>query len=148
MNTQRWQTNWDNISIFNAILPITVGVALMTATTASVSAQSVIVIKQGSSPGVSQSPTGSPFIYGSPIPTPIPVNPMNGLLPSPTNYYYPARGNVYSYPMRGNVENSTLLNPVLVNPRIRDSKLINPVIVNEQGRRRRAIRRSRVIIYP
>jgi hypothetical protein len=42
MNT-RWQLNWDKASIFTAIAPLTVGVALITAIAAPVSAQFVPV---------------------------------------------------------------------------------------------------------
>ncbi|MBW4607333.1 MAG: hypothetical protein KME22_08925 [Hassallia sp. WJT32-NPBG1] len=91
---------------------------------------------------VNQPPTVGNFIYGSPIPTPIPVNPSTGLIPSHNNYYY-------SHPrIRQNVRNSTFVNPVLVNPTIRNSTLINPTIVRDSSRRS-PVRRSRVIYnYP
>ncbi|MBD0263579.1 MAG: hypothetical protein ICV78_12890 [Tolypothrix sp. Co-bin9] len=91
---------------------------------------------------VNQPPTFGNFIYGSPIPTPIPVNPSTGLIPSHSNYYY-------SHPrIRQNVRNSTFVNPVLVNPTIRNSTLINPTIVRDSSRRS-PVRRSRVIYnYP
>ena len=95
----------------------------------------------GNSIRVNQSPTVGNFIYGSPIPTPIPVNPSTGLIPSQTNYYY-------SHPrVRQNVRNSNLVNPVLVNPTIRNSTLINPTIVRDSWRRSPG--RQRVIYnYP
>lgn len=165
MNTQRWQPSWNKISIFTAIVPITVGVVLMTATTAPVSAQPVILVERGM---VSRPLTAGSLIYGSPIPTPIPVHPTNGLLPSPTYYSDPVSPRYYSYPSpryysyptsptyysspvrRRTVVNSTLLNPILVNPTIRDSTLINPVIVNDPVRQIPVPhRRSRIILgYP
>ncbi len=77
---------------------------------------------------VNQPPTVGNFIYGSPIPTPIPVDPTTGLTPSRSSGYY------YS-PYRQNLRNSTFVNPVLVNPTIRESTLINPTIVRDSWRR-------------
>ena len=163
MNTQRWQPSWNKISIFTAIGPIAVGYVLLTATTAPVSAQPVILVEQGM---VSRPLTAGSLIYGSPIPSPILVHPTNGLVPSPTyysapvspnpryysypnpTYYsYPTSPTYYSYPARRRtVVNSTLLNPILVNPTIRDSTLINPVIVNDPVRQIPVHhRRSRII---
>jgi hypothetical protein len=144
MNTQRWQLNLDQVNIFTAIVPLTVGITLLTATTAPASAQPVVVFGQGIPFGVSQPPPVASYIYGSPIPTPVPVNPMTGLVPSSTYSSYPG----YSYPGSGTVVNSTLINPTLVNPRIRNSTLINPVIVNDQFYRSPVLGRSGIIFLP
>ncbi len=116
--------------------------AVISATIASASAQQVIVIDGAS--GVSRSPAVGSFIYGSPIPTPMPVDPATGLMPRRINHpnFYPQ--------VRQNVDNSTLINPTLINPTIRDSTLVNPVIINNSWRRTPFNRgRSRVIItYP
>lgn len=141
LNRQSWYS-WDRASITIAtIVPITLGMAFLNATAVPASAQSVfergmtsspnrvplqsgVVVEQGVYPSVSQ-----PFVYGSPIATPVPVNPASGVIPGNTNFYsYP---NSYSYPVRTRVDNSTLVNPVLVNPRIRNSTVVNPVIVND-----------------
>jgi hypothetical protein len=123
------------------LLGASISLAVITAAFAPASAQPVIVIDGAS--GVSRSPAVGSFIYGSPIPTPMPVDPTTGLMPR-TNY-------PDSYPhVRENVINSTLINPTLINPVIRDSTLVNPVIVNNSWRRT-PFRggRSRVIItYP
>ncbi len=125
---------------------IGLGVGMTLATLAAMSypaaAQSVIWIDGAS--GVSSSPAVGSFIYGSPISTPMPVDPATGLMPSRTNY--PA----YSYPsVRQKVRNSTLINPTLVNPVIRDSTLVNPVIINNSGRHTPLRQRSRIILtYP
>jgi hypothetical protein len=75
--------------------------------------------------GVMRSPSVGSFIYGSPIPTPMPVDPTTGLMPQRNHY------RDYSYPQfRQNVGNSTLINPT-----IRDSTLVNPVIINNSWRR-------------
>lgn len=115
-------------------------------------AQPVIVIDGAS--GVSRScgaacyqtsPAVGSFIYGSPIATPMPVDPATGLMPTRRTNYHD------SYPqLRQNVKNSTLINPTLINPTIRDSTLVNPVIINNSWRRTPFDRgRSRVIItYP
>ncbi len=121
-----------------------VGMTLVTiaATSVPTSAQSVIWID--GTYGVNSSPATGSFIYGSPISTPMPVNPATGLIPSRTNY--PA----YSYPrVRQKVRNSTLINPTLVNPVIRDSTLVNPVIINNSRRHTPLRQRSRIILtYP
>lgn len=147
MNTQG-RINLHIVNIFTAIVPLTIGMALISATTAPASAQSVIGVDQGILLGVSQPPPVASYIYGSPIPTPILVNPLTGLLPSSNYSYYPASPTYYSYPVRGNIVNSTLINPTLVNPTIRNSTLINPVIVNEQFYRTPVLGRSGIIFYP
>jgi len=150
MKIQRWRINWNGADITSAISSITLGMVLITATTAPAAAQSVVV-QRGFATGVTHVPVASPYIYqppatasyiyGSPIPTPVPVNPVTGLAPSTSNYY--------SYPVRRNVVDSTLVNPVLVNPTIRNSTLINPVIVNDPVYRAPVgYGRSRVIYYP
>lgn len=142
MNTQRWSLNSAKATIFTAFLPLTVGI-LSTATTAPAFAQSVVIVNQGIPYGVIQSSPVTSYIYGSPIPTPMPVNPVNGLLPSSNYYSYPA------YPVRGTAVNSTFFNPVLVNPTIRNSTLVNPVIVNDQFYQTPVLRRSGIIFsYP
>ncbi|QKQ72813.1 hypothetical protein [Nostoc sp. TCL240-02] len=86
------------------------------------------------------SPAVGSFTYGSPIPTPMPVDPATGLMPQRTNYPD------YSYPqVRQNVRNSNRINPT-----IRDSTLVNPVIINNSWQRTPfSGGRSRVIItYP
>ncbi|WP_138506446.1 hypothetical protein [Nostoc sp. PA-18-2419] len=120
-----------------------ISLAAMSATIAPASAQ-IIIIDGGS--GFRQSPAVGSFIYGSPIPTPMPVDPATGLMPQRTDYY-----NNYSYPgVRQRVRNSTLINPTLINPAIGDSTLVNPVIINNSWRRTPfSGGRSRVIItYP
>ncbi|MGI8503754.1 MAG: hypothetical protein ACR2LR_21875 [Hassallia sp.] len=138
LKIKHWQLHW---------LGLGSALALMSATIAPAAAEQVIVIDGGGiSIGVNQPrvrgssiyygnpirvnqpPTVGNFIYGSPIPTPIPVDPTTGLTPSGSSgYYYP--------PYRQNVRNSTFVNPVLVNPTIRESTLINPVIVRDSWRR-------------
>ncbi|MCC5598949.1 hypothetical protein [Nostoc favosum] len=116
--------------------------AVMGVSIAPASAQSVIVIDGAY--GVRRSPAVGSFIYGSPILTPMPVDPATGLMPQRNNYpdyYYPQ--------FRQNVRNSTLINPTLINPAIRDSTIVNPVIINNSWRRTPfSGGRSRVFIYP
>lgn len=94
--------------------------------------------------GIRRSPPVGSFIYGSPIPTPMPVDPATGLMPQRNNYpdyYYPQ--------FRQNVRNSTLINPTLINPAIRDSTIVNPVIIDNSWHRRPfSGGRSRVFVYP
>ncbi|MGB3652464.1 MAG: hypothetical protein WBA41_14775 [Rivularia sp. (in: cyanobacteria)] len=96
-------------------LSLGIAAVLVGAVTAPASAQSVIIIN-GNTPyyGGNQNPTVGNFIYGSPIPTPVPVNPATGHTPTPRYFSQP-------YPSRK--YNSILVNPVLVNPRIyKDSR--------------------------
>lgn len=115
--------------------------AVINTTITPVSAQRVIVIDGSHSFGYSQQPPVSSFIYGSPIPTPMPVDPATGLMPRSSSYQ--------SYPrVRQKVINdATLFNPTLINPIIQDSTLVNPVIINNSWRRT-PLRRSRVIVHP
>lgn len=143
MKIHRW-LNWDGIGITTTMLPLSLGVTLITAVMPA-SAQSVIIQGGGFSFGVNQvSPPATNYIYGSPIPTPIPVNPATGLAPSSTYNSYPIYN---SYPARTRVVDSTLINPTLINPRIRNSTLINPVIVDQPYQSPLYYPRSR-IIYP
>jgi len=114
---------------------------LMSTVIAPASAQQVIVIDRNNPFGVSQPPAVGSFIYGSPIPTPMPVDPTTGLLPSRTVY-----PNYYPQVRRNRFNNSTLVNPTLINPTIRDSTIVNPVIINNSWRRTPFRGRSRVII--
>lgn len=87
MKLQLRQLRWNRLNVIpTAILPLTVGMVAI-ATTIPASAQSVIVVEDGYggyNPGtvVRQAPNQvAPYIYGSPIPTPVPVNPYTGLRP-------------------------------------------------------------------
>ncbi len=83
--------------------------ALVAAVAAPASAQSVIII-DGVTPyyGRSHNSKVGNFIYGSPIPTPVPVNPVTGHIPTQSYFSKPHR--------ERKVYNSTLINPVLLNP--------------------------------
>jgi hypothetical protein len=132
VNIKLYQPHW---------LGAGITLVLMSTAIAPASAQQVIVIDGNNPFGVSQPPAVGSFIYGSPIPTPIPVDPSTGLLPSRTIYpdYYPRiRHNRFN--------NSTLVNPTLINPTIRDSTIVNPVIINNSWRRTPFRGRSRVIL--
>ncbi|BAY76461.1 hypothetical protein NIES25_29100 [Nostoc linckia NIES-25] len=133
-----------------------ISLAVMSAAMTPASAE-IIIIDSGS--GIRRSceaacrqtsPAVGSFIYGSPIPTPMPVDPATGLTPQRIDYYNDYYNN-YSYPVgTQRVRNSTFINPTLVNPTIRNSTLVNPVIINNSWRRTPfSGGRSRVIItYP
>ena len=136
------QLNWLEAAMTLAVMGVSIAPA---------SAQSVIVIDGAYGATRSckaacrqTSPAVGSFIYGSPIPTPMPVDPATGLMPQRNNYpdyYYPE--------FRQNVRNSTLINPTLINPAIRDSTIVNPVIIDNSWHRRPfSGGRSRVFIYP
>ena len=93
-----------------------IALALMGFATAPVSAQSVIIIN-GDTPyyGGNHHPNAGNFIYGSPISTPVPVNPVTGQIPTGRHFSKPYR--------KRKVYNSTFINPILVNPTIiKDSR--------------------------
>ncbi|MEH1921240.1 hypothetical protein [Nostoc sp.] len=90
------QLNWLLAGMTLAVIGVTIAPAF---------AQRAIVIDGGY--GVRRSPAVGSLIYGSPIPTPAPVDPAT----------------------KQNVTNSTPINPA-----IRDSTLVNPVIINNSWR--------------
>jgi hypothetical protein len=57
-------------------------------------------------------------------------------------YYRPRYGQVF----RGDIEDSTLINPVIIDSRIDDSTLINPVIVDSPAYGGRTVVREPIII--
>ncbi len=74
------------------------------------------------------------FIYGSPISTPVQVNPYTGqVIQGSDNFHhnsYSQRRVIVQPRMRRYIRNSTLVNPILINPNIRKSTIINPRILN------------------
>ena len=147
-------------------IPLTLGMALLSILTETASAQAVLdrgmtssltstykysgVVAQLAYPSYVNQPTeAAPYIYGSPISPPMPVNPSTGLMPSNTSNSSNNDRNSYPVPYysgRGRVNNSTLINPTLVNPRINDSTLINPTIINDSGYYGVPVRRERSLI--
>ncbi|MUH01557.1 hypothetical protein F7734_58590 [Scytonema sp. UIC 10036] len=104
--------------------------SVVAATTSPVSANWVD-INGGNTYVVPQAPAVGNYIYGSPISTPIPVNPATGLPLKHNNNVYPQ--GYYPHPYGGyKIIDSTIVNPVLVNPQIRNSTVINPMIVNDR----------------
>ncbi|MCG6137438.1 MAG: hypothetical protein MET45_22855 [Nostoc sp. LLA-1] len=114
--------NWLGIGIIFSVISATIAPA---------SAQQVIINYGGIS---SQQPAVGSFIYGSPISTPMPVNPSTGLMPSRSTVR-PNWGHNYQR-----------TNPILINPVIRDSTLVNPVIINNSRQHTPLRGRSRVFI--
>ncbi|HAG80167.1 MAG TPA: hypothetical protein DCL61_03125 [Cyanobacteria bacterium UBA12227] len=107
-------------------------------------------------PVVIQSPSCSTVIYGSPIPSPVPMNTVTGQPCSFSSYdYFPNYNSSYYYgydnpvrtPIRGTIRNSTLINPTIIDSTISDSVLVDPVIINSPRSTRRVLLRSDVI-YP
>jgi hypothetical protein len=86
------------------------------------------------------SPLPSTIIYGSPIPAPVPVNPIT----AEPDFVFPYDYRVndpFRTPVRGVIQNSTLINPTVINSTIVDSVLVNPVIVNSPSFPRRVFGR-------
>lgn len=76
------------------------------------------------------SPMIGNMIYGSPIPAPMPVNPITGTsLRHSTRRYE----DYYDYPRRSDrtIKRSTLINPTIIDSEISDSILINPTIIRD-----------------
>ncbi len=117
----------NGFKLTSTLIPLTLGVALLTS--AGMPAEAIPVLVQSPPPGN--------YIYGSPIPTAVPVNPLTGQVYSVSPYNSP----VYNYrtydpfvtPGRGVIRNSTLINPTIINPRVSGSVLVDPVIVNSPG---------------
>jgi hypothetical protein len=104
-----------------------IGITL--STTSPVAAQNVTIINNT---GITnQRPSIGSFIYGSPIPTPMPVNPRTGLMLNHSDRDY------HSYPViihdQGN-------NSQLINPAVPHSTIINSP-VNNYSRPRQPLRR-------
>lgn len=101
-------------------------------------ARADLIITGGYPQVIQQAP--SSMIYGSPIPAPVPVNPVTATTSS-TRYYgvYPGFYGGYGGYRRvtGGVVNSTLINPTVVNSSIYNSTLINPTIIDSPGYTRR-----------
>jgi hypothetical protein len=115
--------NWLGIGIILSVISATISPA---------SAQRVIIINNGVR--THQRPAVGSFIYGSPISTPMPVDPATGLMPSRSIIRHTT----------GHRSRQTY--PILINPSIRDSTLINPVIINNSRQHTPFRGRSRVII--
>lgn len=81
-------------------------------------------------PGVNVPVAPTHQIYGSPIPSPVPLYPdgRGGVtMRAPRPVYVPG----YGIPQRGpTIRDSVLINPTLVNPNIEDSVIVNPTIIN------------------
>ncbi|MEA5596393.1 hypothetical protein [Rivularia sp. UHCC 0363] len=88
-------------------LGLGIAIAFIGAVATPASAQSVIIINGGNSDYGRQHPTVGNFIYGSPIFTPVPVNPATGQIPTQSYFSQPYTTRIY---------NPTYINPVLVNP--------------------------------
>lgn len=157
LKLQPRQLGASGVNLNTVFIPLSLGIALVTTTPAfaqSMTTRSIrvpyesgVVVERGYYGGGSQPTQAAPFIYGSPISTPVPVNPATGTIPSNRSYDYYYSNPGYSYPVTGRVNNSTLINPTLVNPRINDSTLINPVIVNEPVYRVPVYEQRSPIIY-
>ncbi|WP_414527282.1 hypothetical protein [Nodularia chucula] len=103
--------------------------SLIGATLSPASAQSFPIINNSGT--IHQQPAVGSFIYGSPISTPMPVNPNTGLMPTRSDRHY------QSYPIfKPNVGRNSGVN----NPLIRNSHLFNPVL-NNYSRPRQPLRR-------
>lgn len=130
----------NRFNLTQTLAPLTLGVAVLTSTQMPAMAIPVII----------NSPPPTTQIYGSPIPSPVPVVPGTSQpsLYSPYNNTY---GNIYRdrypnrIPRRGTIRNSTLINPTIIDSTITDSVLIDPTIINSSGYARRGIWNSGVI---
>lgn len=89
-----------------AFLPL--GMALVNPTPAC--AQSTIIINGGNYPNGNyyrrSQPQTAPYMYGSPIPSPVPVNPATGLTPRPSDRHFDR----YPDPAPSRDQNITIIN--------------------------------------
>ncbi|NJM20863.1 MAG: hypothetical protein HC836_38050 [Richelia sp. RM2_1_2] len=136
-----------NVKAQPYFLGLGIATALIAAVAAPASAQSIIIINgENRHYERNQHPTVGNFIYGSPIATPVPVNPATGHIPTQSDFSQP-------YRIR-KVDNSTSINPILVNPRIIKNYPNRRHYRNSQRRNTRSIispayrqPASRIIIY-
>jgi hypothetical protein len=127
------------------LAPVTLGASLLLSINVPASANPVVL----QSCSYSQTPSAH-FIYGSPISTPVPVNPYTGIATtSPVNQSYGGCNFRNVNPPSGLIQNSILVNPTLVNPNISNSVIVSPGIVNSPIYPDTYIQRSRFIYrYP
>ncbi|HEY9794769.1 MAG TPA: hypothetical protein V6D30_03935 [Leptolyngbyaceae cyanobacterium] len=122
----------DRLRLTYALTPLTLGVALLTVTGMPAEARPVVI----------QSSPPTSFIYGSPIPSPVPVNPVTGQPSSLSSYgYRDYNHNLIRRPLGNTIRNSTLINPTVIDSTISDSVLIDPVIINSPRSTRSPLRR-------
>ncbi len=130
------QSSSSGLKLALALAPLTLGVALLTST--QMPAEAI--------PAVIQSPLPTTHIYGSPIPSPVPVVPGTSypysISPRNSRDYNPIRTR---RPVRGVIQDSTLINPTIINSTISDSVLVDPVIINTPRSTRRTNTRPRII---
>ncbi|MEC4892726.1 MAG: hypothetical protein SAL07_12130 [Oscillatoria sp. PMC 1051.18] len=120
---------------------VTLGISLLGLTAPATEAREIILRRETYIRRPVRQPSTS-YIYGSPIPTPVPVNPLTGV---PTIFEPRYRGVLPSQNInRGRIRNSTLVNPTVINSDISDSVLVNPVIVNPTNNYRRYPTQRRV----
>ncbi|MEQ8757842.1 MAG: hypothetical protein RID09_30590 [Coleofasciculus sp. G1-WW12-02] len=131
------QRRWLNIML----TPLTVGVAWMIVGDSAVEARPI------------QSSRCTSVIYGSPIPSPIPMNRVTGqpcAFSSEGSSYSNYRDRDYTRyqePIRGTIRDSTLINPTIINSTISDSILVDPVIIDTTRSARHRSRSGRVRIH-
>lgn len=137
--------------VTKALTPLTLGVVLLTLMGTPADAQSRII----------QPPSSTTHVYGSPIPSPVPVVPGTSYPSSLSphnfgNYNYGYSNYNYGYgnypsvirPRRTVIRNSTLINPTVINSTITDSVLVDPVIINSPGYPRGVVQQPPVIYNP
>ena len=108
--------------------------AILTMTSPASAQSSTIIYQRTTTYDNYHEPDVTNFIYGSPISTPVPVNPYNGqVIQGNGNLYhnsYPQRRVIIQPRVRRYIKDTTLVNPIFVNPNIRNSTIINPRILN------------------
>lgn len=113
----------------NLLTPLSVGVVVVASAGISAEARPVVIV---------QPPLPTTQIIGSPIPSPVPLVPGTttpySLSPyNYGNYNYNSNYNTgFITPGRQVIQNSTLINPTIINSRISDSVLVDPVIINSR----------------
>ena len=126
LKIEHLQMKWWGIGIICSVVSATITPA---------AAQRIII---NNTVRINQQPAVGSFIYGSPISTPMPVDPATGLMLRRSNddrdyHSYPVvrpRPNLGRNPT---LINPTLSNPTLSNPVIRNSTLVNPGIINNNS---------------
>lgn len=117
--------------------PLVLGAILLPLITPSVEARPVVTTRYRYVQG--REIPYTTYIYGSPIPSPVPIPSTINQFNSDYSYrdrydrdYYQDRRGRRS----GTIRNSTLINPTIIDSEIEDSVLIDPVIIDSRINRR------------
>lgn len=139
------QAGFHRLCLATLLAPLTLGFAMLTGANSPVNARPSVIIRNRPTYVIPRPSTGN-WIYGSPIPSPIPVNPVTGFSNNYYSDYYPGYYPVnpgFSVRVNGGVFSSPLIR---VNPRFDHLRPINPGIIRPRVYQRPFVSPRRIII--